>query len=125
MSEAVQLELVRIGIPAIFSLLTLVVMWFLNSRSKKIEGGVGELKEKVDHNITLSNSMLSRTVAKKEAAEQKLETTHAETVAELKAKLAEKEATIALMAKVPGGEVKEPGEVRQFKPEIKEGGLDR
>lgn len=115
MSDAVQIQLIL----SIAGVATVILQQYFNhARLKRTEG-------KVDENIKLSNSMLSRTVAKKEAAEQKLETTHAETVAELKAKLAEKEATIALMSKVPGAEVKDSGEVRPFKPEVREGGLDR
>lgn len=104
---------------ALFGFLaTMGTQWFARNRAQRTE-------KKVDHNIELSNSMLTKTVAKKEVAEQKLEQTHVETVAELKTKLAEKEATIALLTKVPGTEPKDSGEVRPFKPEVKEGGLDR
>jgi len=104
---------------ALFGFLaTLVTQWSATNRAKRTE-------QKLDHNIELSNSMLSKTVAKKESAEHKLEQSNAETLAELKAKLAEKEATIALITKVPGTDAKESADVRPFRPEVKEGGLDR
>ncbi len=87
MSDAVQIQLIiTIGF--------IVTQWLSYRRSKRVE-------TKVDHNVELSNSMLSHQVARKEEAEHKLEQTKQDELLVTKTKLAEAEKQIALLTNAP------------------------
>ena len=94
MSEAVQLELVRVGIPAFFGLLTLIAVALTN---KYLGGKVDRTSGKVDETIKLGNSVLTHTTEKKEEAEQKLEQVKTDRLTVLETQLAEANRTIALL----------------------------
>lgn len=87
MSDAVQIQLIiTIGF--------IVTQWLSYRRSKRVE-------TKVDHVETLSNNMLSHTVAKKEDAEKKLEQTKTDELTIARTQLAEANRTIALLTNAP------------------------
>lgn len=87
MSDAVQIQIIiTVGF--------IVTQWLSSRRSKRVE-------TKVDHNVELSNNMLSHTVAKKEEAEKKLDQTKTDELTVARTQLAEANRTIALLTNAP------------------------
>ena|SRR6266446_1962057 len=95
MSDAVQIALIAATLPALLSIISNVVTHVLS------RGQLQKMDKKVDHNIELSNSMLSHTTEKKEEAEKKLEQSKTDELTILRTQLAEANRTIALMTNPP------------------------
>lgn len=100
MTEAVQIALIAATLPALMSITSSIVTHILNRNAvKEVKADVASVKERVDHNVELSNSMLTRTTERKEEAEKKVEQIKSDELLTLRTQLAEANRTIALLTK--------------------------